>query len=368
MDDRTMLAGMAMQGLLANGGVEWSSSHRLASHALEHADAILTCIDSTTPRPRKDGDSVPGDREAMNRFNTALQTSTSGGHDDGAVLGRCCGCWPAHYIQPGHSFSERGRCDVCHDRCRHKPPPRILGARMTGLLRERPIILSALEVRGILDGIKSQIRRPISGLRRPMPGSILPRLPTAARHRFGKPGDRLWVNETWCWKIDPFTDRPLDECWYAADPGPHIVKSDGDGGTAYNEDGSEASPWISPSRMPRECSRILLEVINIHFERLNSINEEDAKAEGARFHDGRGIGHSGWRHDYGAVHADARSSPGCLCAAQVGRAGMESRVRLADDRRVKMKPDPETPRRAQRLSEPSAREVTRPIGITCRES
>jgi len=36
--------------------------------------------------------------------------------------------------------------------------------------------------------------------------------------------------------------------------------------------------------------------------------ERDARAEGAMWHDGGTYWHSGWRHDYSDVHADAYSS------------------------------------------------------------
>lgn len=122
-------------------------------------------------------------------------------------------------------------------------------------------------------------------------GQPLTRLP------YGVPGDRLYVRETFRLPRHVDTYRPAAlprvPIWYVADGEP------------------SADTWGKTRvsiHMPRWASRLLLEVTDVHVERLHSITEGDAKAEGASFHDGRGIGHSGWRHDRKDVHATARGS------------------------------------------------------------
>jgi hypothetical protein len=78
---------------------------------------------------------------------------------------------------------------------------------------------------------------------------------------YGEPGDRLWVRETFC---DISTDhRPV---WF------------------YRADGDEKPDWVKhwkPSIfMPREASRITLEIVSVRVESLQAISGRDAIAEG----------------------------------------------------------------------------------------
>lgn len=122
---------------------------------------------------------------------------------------------------------------------------------------------------------------------------------------YGKPGDGLWVKETW--KPDPSWGYP---------PGTKPTKIAEGTNILYRATIPEDHPkttwqkWRPCLFMRRWMSRITLDVASVRVERLHDISEADAKAEGALYHDGGGIGHSGWRHDlhHGHVYTSARES------------------------------------------------------------
>lgn len=128
-------------------------------------------------------------------------------------------------------------------------------AAMRQPVKERPILFSAPMVRAILYGRKTQTRRIMKD-----PFNDCP---------YGKPGDRLWVRETWAnVKTEPtWTGAAMCEegqIVYRADFGPEPVD--------WN--------WRPSIHMPRAASRINLEITGIRVERLNDISESDAVAEG----------------------------------------------------------------------------------------
>lgn len=146
-------------------------------------------------------------------------------------------------------------------------------------MTERPILFSAPMVKAILEGRKTQTRRVLN----PQPNFFNGGQPMNngrgsysivggwKRYPFA-PGDVLWVREEFS---GPYavTGRPprewstVDPIWYWADGNP----ADGD--------------WTKPKppiHMPRWASRITLRVTAVKVERLQSISEEDAKAEGIR--------------------------------------------------------------------------------------
>jgi hypothetical protein len=88
---------------------------------------------------------------------------------------------------------------------------------------------------------------------------------------YGKPGDKLWVRESWAalknW--DMYKPREIvegSEIYYQVDPPTHSA--------------GKLGKWRSSRFMPRWASRITLEITDIRVERVQDISEADALAEG----------------------------------------------------------------------------------------
>lgn len=166
-------------------------------------------------------------------------------------------------------------------------------------MKERPMIFNAEMVRAILDGRKTQTRRPIN----PQPelpkgsgfswkGAVYGsgsddhetnRNFAHTKCPFGKPGDRIWVRETfqgplfdwdmmdsYCNDSAPF-EKP-EFCVYKADgvPTPEF----------YDADDVLHCRWRPSIHMPRWASRITLEITGVGVQRLQSITPNDAAREG----------------------------------------------------------------------------------------
>ena len=146
--------------------------------------------------------------------------------------------------------------------------------------RERPILFNAEMVRAVLAGHKTQTRRVVKpqfrtafgqgvALSHPSAYSVHVDIKTADGSwkwllcPYGKPGDRLWVRETW-----------------AAHPQLADVAYRADGEEPIDSDGWIWHPKWKPSiHMPRSLSRITLEVTNVRVERVQDISTEDIIAE-----------------------------------------------------------------------------------------
>ena len=117
-------------------------------------------------------------------------------------------------------------------------------------MADRPIIFSGPMVRALLAGRKTMTRR----------------LATSPLARC-KPGDRLWVRETFSYDGLDCDRGGILPPWYWADGNP------------------EGGDWTKPRpsiHMPRWASRLTLIVTANRIERLNDISPADAMAEGAK--------------------------------------------------------------------------------------
>jgi hypothetical protein len=124
----------------------------------------------------------------------------------------------------------------------------------TAQIKERPILFSTPMVRALLEGRKTQTRRYAGD------GEFWSQQ-DIQKCRYGQPGDRLWVRETWKPHPDPVNNAPI------------IYKAT-DGGCWPD------LPWRPSIHMPRWASRILLEITGVRVERLQETSEKDAIAEG----------------------------------------------------------------------------------------
>ena len=149
--------------------------------------------------------------------------------------------------------------------------------------KERPMLFSGAMVRALLDGSKTQTRRVFSAHMSKTMGYAA----TAGEVSYfieqgfmepndasyvvdfcphGKPGDHIWVRETFC----------LDDNGHEEWP---IFRADG---TALPQRPTTRKParWTPSIHMPRWASRIQLEIVAVRVERLNACSDVDAVAEG----------------------------------------------------------------------------------------
>lgn len=134
-------------------------------------------------------------------------------------------------------------------------------------------------VRAILDGTKSQTRRPYKNRKHPDFGCDMAasELVREAQHvidrscPYGQPGDRLWVRETWA------RDDHDGMVMFRADVG---KGGDADDWQFGINEGAPGYRWRPSIHMPRWASRISLEITTIRVEQLQDISESDAQSEG----------------------------------------------------------------------------------------
>ncbi|ECJ4667698.1 hypothetical protein DNZ36_24685 [Salmonella enterica subsp. diarizonae] len=158
-------------------------------------------------------------------------------------------------------------------------------------MKERGMIFNGEMVRAILEGRKTQTWRPFNWRRQPAmemaerdDGSLWPWAEDCERGGdiwfacpFGEVGDRIWVRETF-----RVHSRATDVATlvYRASVRNSWTEQTHRVPVAVCNKPATPEKWTPSIHMPRWASRITLEIIDVRVERLNSITESDAEAEG----------------------------------------------------------------------------------------
>lgn len=118
---------------------------------------------------------------------------------------------------------------------------------------ERPIKFNDCMIYSILDGHKTQTRRPVK---------LRPdgETPSVTACPYGQPGDTIWVREAFRYGWEDVEYR-ADFLRLGLNP-------------------RAGGPWRPSGHMPRGISRISLEIVTVRIERLHDISYDDALAEG----------------------------------------------------------------------------------------
>lgn len=171
-------------------------------------------------------------------------------------------------------------------------------------MKERGMIFNDEMIRAILDGRKTQTRRIVKqqpdedGLAKITDGPWVDTSDRTYNCPFGAVGDRIWVRETfaclgnedgcaidWNDNLVKGGGHETARIYRASceqKPGNYGLWSIPDDAfwKPHTEDMQYEGSWVPSIHMPRWASRVLLEIADVRVERLNSISEKDAEAEG----------------------------------------------------------------------------------------
>ena len=155
-------------------------------------------------------------------------------------------------------------------------------------MKSRPILFSGPMVRALLDGSKTQTRRILKGSTE-FKGSYNPDYLHVHKNApgwsdicpYGKPGDQLWVRETWGARFSHADFGGVALHWNdLRGPLKKYRTHQNLALYAMSANGQYCGGWIPSIHMPRWASRITLEITGVRVERLQDISEADAMAEG----------------------------------------------------------------------------------------
>lgn len=167
-------------------------------------------------------------------------------------------------------------------------------------MRERPILMTPGNAQKCHDGTKTQTRRIVSvpswasdedmlklAIQRPATGIayFVDGMPVRRLTcPYGVVGDRLWVRESIYIDHFDYVKGPLPKEKPSLDDGMLIYRGEGTCCEQFGECdcGGAGAPWRPSLYMPRWACRTVLEITDVRVERLGSISEADAQAEGVQ--------------------------------------------------------------------------------------
>ena len=149
-------------------------------------------------------------------------------------------------------------------------------------MKETGLMFKAPLVRAILEGRKTQTRRIVKGVGHDnciqvrQPGKTKARVfshvmdaPKLGLCPMGKPGDRIYVRETWANGTHALAAEREED-------GPFVYAADGD----LAVQGRLGERWKPAIHMPKYAARIWLEITGVRVERLQDMSKADAVRDG----------------------------------------------------------------------------------------
>lgn len=194
-------------------------------------------------------------------------------------------------------------------------------------MKTRPILFNDQMVRAVLEGRKTQTRRLLkvqpqqsefepsilhfSGLtkkRQVIGGKVIPKgeywsgsstiEEYAKQCPYGKTGDQLWVRETFC---PIYAQEPK---YNGGKPIEYDYFSTYKHGYRLGDVIGIKKKWTPSIFMPRDASRIQLEITNVSVEKVQSITYSDAIAEGVTYEKGYTDPRDAYRYLWESINGD----------------------------------------------------------------
>lgn len=163
-------------------------------------------------------------------------------------------------------------------------------------IKEKSLLFKADMAMAVVGGYKTQTRRLVQGMH---PDALYLGVEPDGMHRFehelikspyGAPGQRIWGRETfyaWGRWVTQFSAKKGRDEWHFVDDtlasgrAYQYAAGQPDLGADTLRGGAYPSWWKRPAIfMPRQASRIALQVTSVRVERLQAISQADAIAEG----------------------------------------------------------------------------------------